>query len=353
MKKIFLILTVVFLCAMPVSAQENIYNDKVTDFISEYNIDFEGIKEYPFKTLWGTVKETVKNGINKPSKVFYKIVAVLLITSLIGFFATDNTKQIINIVNIVSVLVLFVNITDYYLLVIEQINNGLFQIKSFMSAFIPIFAGVAFASGEMITSTVYTGFFMLCVVTVANFCISYIVPSVNLFLALGITSSISNVVKLKPICEFYSKAVKIAMTAAVSLLCFVLTLQTTITQGQDSLAVKTGKFIVSGAVPVIGSALQSAVGSIYASMGVLKGFFGIAGIVVIVNIFLPAIINLVVNWVGYYLVAVLGEMLENETAADLLYCFKDVTEILLSMCVLFMVLLVFSLTIMIKISGGI
>ena len=226
------------------------------------------------------------------------------------------------------------------------------MMKNFITAFIPIFAGVAFASGEMVTSTVYTGFFLMSVIAVANFCTGIIVPSVNLFLVLGITSSLTSIVNLKPVCELYCKVVKCAMVAAVSLICFVLTLQTAITQSQDSLALKTGKLLIGSAVPIIGSALQSAVGSIYAGMGILKGFCGVAGILVVVNIFLPYIIQLAVNWLGYYVMAVISEMLENKIAKVILSVFKDVVEILISMSFLFMVLLIFSLSIMIKIGGG-
>ncbi len=355
MKKLVLIVLIFISLCMPVAAQDNknMYYEKVDDFISSYNIDFEKLKEYPFETLWDAAKSAIKRGLTNPLRIFYKITAVLLLTSFINFFAADQSKQIIFVVNTVAVLVLFSNVFDSFLLLMEETSGRLFDVKNFMTAFLPVLAGVSFASGEFITSTVYTGFFMISIVTVANFCINVIIPSINLFMAAGITASVSPIVNLKPICEMYSKAVKIAMTGAVSVLCFVLTLQTTITQSQDSLAVKTGKFLVGSAVPIIGSALQSAVGSVYASVGVLKGFFGVAGIIVIINMFLPSIVNLAVNWVGYYLMIVISEILENKTASDILTRFKDVVEILLSMSVLFMVLLIFSLAVMIKTTQGV
>ena len=354
-KKLILILAVVFLVSIPVSAQENtnLYHNKAGDFIGEYGIDFEDIKNYPFETLWDTVKQSVKKGLTSPLKIFAKITALLIITSFINLFSSSSSDKVSDIVNIVCVLVLFSNIYDSFITLFDSVSQNMFQIKNFMVSFLPVFAGISFAAGEMITSTVYTGLFMLSVVATANVCLVYIIPSLKLFVAVGITSSLSSAINLKPLCSFYSRVLKISMTVAVSVLCFILTLQTTITQGQDNLAVKTGKFIISSAVPVIGSALQSAVGSVYASMGVLKGFFGIAGITVISALFVPSIVNLAVNWAGYSLMAVLSEMLENKTAADVINIFKDVTEILISLSVLFMILLVFSLTVMIKVGQAV
>ena len=355
MKKCLLIIIIIISVCMPVYAHENEnkYYDKAESFITEYGIDFEKLKDYPFETLWGTAKETAFKGVSKPLNVFYKITAVLILTSFINLFASDNSKHIVYVINAVTIMVLMANIFESFVLTTREITDGFTDIKNFMTTFIPIFAGMSFASGEMITSTVYTGFFMISVVAVANFCINFIVPSLNLFLAVGITASLSPLINLKPLCELYSKAVKFAMTAAVSVLCFMLTIQTSITQSQDNLALKTGKMIVGYAVPIIGSALQSAVGSVYASMGVLKSFFGIAGVIVIINLFLPTIINLSVNWLGYYIMAMLGDMLENKAASELLSVFKETCEILISMSVLFTVLLIFSMTVMIRSAQGV
>ena len=354
MKKFIYIIPLILCLSVQVSAQEeNTYYSTAENFISEYSVDFEQLKEKPFEALLETAGTAVKKAVGKPLKIFYKITAVLLMSSFISLFSSGISDKVMNVVNVVTMTVLFTNVFQDISMITEDIVEGLVDVRNFMTAFLPVFAGISFASGEMVTSAVYTGFFMICVVTVANFCISYVIPSVNLFLAAGIASSVSPVIKLESLCEFYVKAVKMAMTAAVSVICFVLTLQTAIAQGQDSLAVKTGKLIVNSAVPIIGSALQSAVGSVYASMGVLKGFFGIAGIMVVINMFLPSIVILAVNWTGYYLTAVLGEILENDTAVQILTKFRQVMEILLSVSVLFMVLLIFSMTVMIKTTQGV
>ena len=354
-KKIIIIIMLFLGACVPVSAEEsdNTYYEKAAEFADEYNIDFDNLKEYPFETLWETAKTAIKKGLVSPLKIFYKITAILLLTSFISLFASDFSGQIVYTVNTVTMLVLFINVSDSFILLLTETSERFFDMKNFMTTFLPVIAGFSFASGEVITSTLYTGFFMLCIVSVANFCINCIIPSAKLFLAVSAVSSVSSVINLRPLCEGYAKLVKIAMTAAVSILCFVLTIQTTVTQGQDTLAIKTGKLLVGSAVPVIGSALQSAVGSIYAGVSVIKGFVGIAGIIVIVNMFLPSVVTLAVNWLGYYMMVILSGILDNKTASEILTGFKEVTEIMLSMSVLFMVLLIFSLTVMIKTTQGV
>ena len=186
---------------------------------------------------------------------------------------------------------------------------------------------------------------------VANFCVNYIIPSINLYLTVGIVSNLTSVVNLKPLCQLYSKIIKTAMVASVSVICFLLSLQTSIAQGKDNLMLKAGKMVVTSTVPIIGSSLENAMGSIYASMSVLKGFCGLAGIAVVLSVFMPYIFTLIANWGGFQLMIIVSEILESKPAVGIFECFKETTEILMSVCVLFMVLLIFSLTIMIKSTG--
>lgn len=354
MKRFLYIILLFLFVSIPVSAEEgNSYINQAEDFVQQYDIDFNEIKEKGFSYIWDSIKSVSKQKTTATLNVFYKITAILLLTSFINLLAADNQRYIVIIVNTVTVLLIFTYVFESFGQLTGNISDVFFNVKNFITTFIPVLAGMTYASGGMITSTVYTGFFMICIVTVAGICINYIVPSVNIFLAIGVTSSISSVINIKPLCSMYSKTVKLIMTAAVSALCFVLTIQTAITQSQDNFAVKTGRFLIGSAVPIIGSALQGAVSSVYASVGIIKNFFGIAGIVIILNMFLPIVISLSINWIGYCLMITLSEMLENKTSASLLAIFREAIEIYLSLTVLFMILLLFSLTIMIKATQGV
>jgi len=355
MRKVVFITVLMFIFALPVDAadSDNNYSEKIGSYFNQYGIDLNEIEDNPVESVLQIIRQSVNDTAFKPVRYFSRLVMLLIFSSLINFFTSKETEGVTKLVNIVSMVVIIANIYEEFKVIIDDVSVSFFEIKNFMISFLPVFAGISFASGEMITSTVYTGLFLVCVVTVANVCINYIIPSLNIYMAVGMTSTVSDIVNLKPVCEFYSKAVKLTMTAAVSVICFVLNMQTTITQAQDTMAVKTGKMLVTSTVPIIGSTLQGAVSSIYASMGVLKGFCGLAGIAVVLSIMLPHIMNLVVNWAGYYLLYIISHILDNTTAADLFSIFRQIIEIMLSISVLFTVLLLFSLSIMIKIFQGV
>ena len=68
-------------------------------------------------------------------------------------------------------------------------------------------------------------------------------------------------------------------------------LQGIFAQSADTLALKTGKFLLSSGVPVVGRAISDAMGSVLAGLKMLKGTVGFAVIAVIAVSFLPLLIQ--------------------------------------------------------------
>ena len=353
MKKIIVSILLILCVSLPVSAieSEEKYLSQIDEMISEYNIDFENLKEYPFETLWNSAVKSFKEYFRLPIKSLVTTMSVLLISAFVNLLHPDKDNQITTIINLVVTILLFYIVFEGMNEISGNVSNVLFDVKNFMLTFVPVFAGLSFASGEFVTSTIYSGFFLASIAAVANFCVNYVIPSINLYLTVGIVSNLTTVINLKPLCKVYSRIIKTAMVSSVSVICFLLSLQTSIAQGKDNLMLKAGKMVVTSTVPIIGSSLENAMGSIYASMGVLKGFCGLAGVAVVLSLFMPYIFMLVVNWGGFQLMIIVSAILESNLAVEIFECFKDTTEILLSICVLFMVLLLFSLTIMIKSTG--
>ena len=143
------------------------------------------------------------------------------------------------------------------------------------------------------------------------------------------------------------------MKTIVSVICFILTVQTTISQGKDTLAVKAASFVSGAAIPVIGSALQDAMTSIYSSMEAIKGFAGAVGIIGIGSIFLPSIVSLTVYWLFTNLLYIISDVFESKSISVCLKGFITVTELVLSNVILYGIMLLFSLTIMISITNGV
>ncbi len=350
MKRLIILIIVIMFFTFPIKtyATSDIYTQEINEITKEYSneldLSFDGIINFINRELDEKIKE--------PLELLFKTMVVILISSVLKFFQTKDFEDIGQTIDKITVISVFLILMPSLAKVIKIITENLFDINSFMTTFIPIFAGISAASGEFLTSTLYTGIFLTGLLFVSNLCVNIIIPSFNVFLAVNLTSSAVDEIRLDSFLEFYLKLIKWVLKAIVSFICFSLTLQTTITQSQDNLALKIGEG-VTGVIPVIGGALQDAVGSVYSSMEVVKGFAGLAGISAVAVIFLPSLVLVLIYWIVFNILIIIADVLNTNVVVKLLSGYKNLIELIISLIILFLVLLIFSTTIMISLTGGV
>lgn len=129
-------------------------------------------------------------------------------------------------------------------------------------------------------------------------------------------------------------------------------LQGIFAQSADTLALKTGKFLLSSGVPVVGRAISDAMGSVLAGLKMLKGTVGFAVIAVIAASFLP----LLIQCCAYHLVFSAGNIVASATggtkSAKLLSGLSDCVSLYISMVVFFSLIVISSTLVMILLGNG-
>ena len=350
MKKLLFILIAITIFNIPFTVcAKTEYENQLKDITNEYGIDYENIEDITVQSFISDIKEKVIEHIHKPLNLFLKMSGIILLCATLKTIQTDSN----NLMDTVCTLIVFLSILSPIEILISSIGENIFAIKNFMASFIPVLSGISMASGEFVTSTLYNSLFFTSLVFIADFCTKTILPSINLFFALIVSNALSPFIKLKSLSDFYLKIVRWMMRAAVSLICFILTFQTVISQGKDTLAIKTGKLFAGSAIPIIGSGLQDAIGSVFAGMEVIKGFAGAAGLLVVLYIFLPSIISLSVYWLYTNGLYILCDMFDVKGISECINGFINIIELLISIVLLFMVMLIFSITMMISLTNGV
>ncbi len=348
----FLVIICIFIFSSPVTAFALDYQQEIENIANEYNVDMENISDITVRDIVNYIKEQRTDYINMPVRLLIKVSGVVLICRIVKVLADDKKTGIETVTDNICTLVIFLLLLEPVQEIITVVSENLFQVQNFMTAFLPLFASVSIASGQVLTSSVYTGFLLSGIIFISSFCIKVILPSIQVYFSLIVSNSLSTVLRLGSICEFYLKSVRWIMRSIVSVICFVLTLQTTLTASQETLALKAGKLLTGSAIPVIGSVLQDAVGSVYAGMKVIKGFAGVVGLLSVINIFLPSLILLAVYWLCINLMFILCDVFDLKSMGRCVKGFGSITELLMSVIILFMILLIFSLTIMISLTRG-
>ena len=351
MKKIGIIIFICILFCFPLPVKAADYMQDTIQIADEYNVELNTIRNFSLDDTLTYLKDMVAEKAEEPLKLTVRLCGILLISAVIKSLQNENNKD--NLCDVVCILTIFLNILTPLQSVFELISENLMNVKNFMFTLLPVFAGVSAASGEVMTSAVYSGMFLSGMVMAADICVRVVLPSTRLYFALIVSDSLSPYIKLKSISDFYLKAVRWTMRSIVSVVCFLLTVQTAVAQGSDTLAVKTGKVLTGTAVPVIGSVLQDAVGSVFAGMEAIKGFAGAVGIIGILSIFMPSLVLLVIYRVSFNILNIVCEIFDMGNTGRCIKGFAEITEVIISVVFLFITMLVFSLTVMIAMTNGV
>ncbi len=157
----------------------------------------------------------------------------------------------------------------------EVISGG----AGFMLLYVPVMAGLMASTGHEVTAGSYYTGMMTAGNLVSVLSAKLLVPMMNVFLALSVTSSVSPKMNLSALSETVYKVAKWVLTFVMSVFITVMSLNTMITSSMDQVSKRALKFTVSSFVPVVGGVLSEALNTFSGSLELLKTGAGVLVII--------------------------------------------------------------------------
>ena len=235
---------------------------------------------------------------------------------------------------------------------VNMVSTSITQWQAYLVSFVPVFSGVVASCGQPTQAMVYSGMFL----TMANFSAQVIcaaaLPVLQVYLALNTAGGLCGIGGVADGCELLAKTVKWMLGLVSVLFGAVLGLQSVLAQNADTLAMKTGKFLISSSIPVVGSVASDAMGSVLSGLRVLKGSLGFAAIAVLAIDFLPILILSAFYYLAYQLGGAASKAFGLNRAGRVLEGMGQAVGICVSFLVFFFMLVVLSTALMITLGGG-
>ena len=117
-----------------------------------------------------------------------------------------------------------------------------------------------------------------------------LIPVLRVFLAFSVASAVTSF-DLKRLTDALYKAIKWALVLAVTVYTGVLSVQTIVANSAEMAGGKAAKMLVSGAIPIVGSAFSDAFSVIVSGAALVKNGVGAFGLLASLAIFLPLCIK--------------------------------------------------------------
>lgn len=327
--------------------------EEVKDFVKNFGIT--PADPFSFKNLFSEngfdyIKNYLSDSLFYPIKYLSIMLISILVCAVCSSFS-DNSLQVNHSMNLLCVTVvasvMIIPVTTLINDVVSIVNT----VSVFMGVFIPIFAGILIACLKSGTAVAYSSIMFFTCETISYCCKAFVLPFANCFTALSVAGGISGNSRLNGIIKILKKLAFIIITASMAVFIAVLSIQSVVNSTADNVATKTAKFFISSFVPIVGSSISEALGSLKGCVSLLKSSAGIYAVIAIIIMFIPLIIKIISFKIMLTFCADFSELFFVEAIKSIAEALNSALSIILSVAICVCVMFIFSITI-ISVAGG-
>ena len=353
-KKIMIFLIAFFLSFIPISV---VYGADANDLMNMVNIDeiereteqllsdyntggfsfkeclngfLSGDMEFSIQKILGAVGQMFFSEITGLLDLVGKIIIISVLGAVLKNLTTSfNNKEIgelgfyvCYLVMVTIVIISFKEVSEYVIRTVDRLAYS-------MRVMVPVFATLVIASGHITRGTLMSGFIM----TVAQLTVTlfkyFIIPGITALGVLTLINNISTQGMLTHLIKFLKSLLTYSMRTIAVLFATVLSLQRLGTAEAGVIAGKTAK-AVTGAVPVLGNAMEGAVETALYLFSTLKNGIAATAVIFLLIMALVPVIRVFTAAMIYKVTAALCEPISDSRIIKALSSMGDFTMLLLS-----------------------
>ena len=294
--------------------------------------------------VWNSFQENLR----APVRLLVSLAGVLVLCALLDSFGSSFSSGGVETVFGVVVTVFISSIIINPLVgCIVEAREVIRDFGTFILAFIPAFAGVVTASGQPMTGAAYNLFlFWMCQVT-AQLVTAVFLPLLCAYLALSVISVVCPKLGLDGLISGIKSFVTWSLGLILTVFIGLLSIQTVVASGGDSIAARTTKFFIGSMIPVVGGALSDLFSAAQGCIQLVRGTLGAFGILVTVVTFLPALIQTGTWYFTLSLGGILSQILHLPQITKLLKALSSTLGIIMAVLLYDALLVIISTTLLI------
>ncbi len=314
--------------------------------------DWQTLSEIEPGSFFQTMGEMFFQGLPQAAGAAAALLGIMILCAVTSglriSFGSRQTEQAVAIVGTLSACAV---IASPVLSCIQQASVLIEGAGAFLLAGVPIIAGIMLACGQPVSAGGWSVFLIAAGNAVSFLSAVVLLPVMNIFLAFSLVSAVSPQIRLDALCTAFSKCVRWVLTTVVTLFCSLLSAQSLIAASADSAASKAAKMAV-GFVPVVGSALGDAVGTVQECLKLLRSGVGGFGLLAALCLFLPVIFQCIIWIFCCTLCGAAGEVLGLSEITGVLKASSQVLQTLLAILISCGVVMLVAAVLVMRGGGG-
>ena len=285
-----------------------------------------------FEKLFEIAVDGIKRNGPSAAKSFLPLLSALVVSSI---FASLNSfgDELETVCSYVSLLAVSAAAYSVIYKLFVFVTAALSTFTATVSGFLPIMASLYVFSGNMSAAAASGSGLSIFLVFVSAVCSKILLPLLRVGFAFALASAFPDAPDLSSFSGTLKTTALTLMGFIFALFGFTLYVQTSVASLSDSYLTKTVRFASGSFVPVIGGVLGDAFKTVAASVGVVKGVFGAAGVVTVLAIVLPPVIYCALTALLFRLCAAFAKALSCNREAKFLDTLRGMISVLTSLSI--------------------
>lgn len=324
---------------------------KMLDELGILDFSYESITGLSFNDIVDLLKSLFQKKAELPIKSSVTVLVFILLSAFLQSLKAESDDSVNMIYSTATALLVSTVVLVKLTSTVSLASMAISVASNFVYAFIPVFCSIVVASGG-ITTGFSTNTTLLILAQGLSFISSNVfMPIVNCYLALGVTSSLRYELNLDKLLSSVKKIITTCISFVSGVFVSVLSVKTAVAGRADMLGLRSIRFAINSVVPVIGSSISEGLLSIQAYSSLIKSSVGIVGVMAVVLVFLPSIIEVVLWRISLTLCVIVSDVFGDKSVSAVLNAFLNTLLLINVILILSMVTTVISFGILIAAGG--
>lgn len=314
------------------------------------NDRFNSIKDKLDVYYWlSFIADGIRDAILPNAGACAALLCVILISSTFtSVLGIGRSEQLKSICTLVMSLVTAVSVAGITFAAINSVIAYISRICSMMTSMLPVMEAVMLTGGTVSQSAI-NGTALMLYITVTENAVRYVLlPLASVLFALTTTSGVFQGVNISSLISGVKRLLMTLLGFFFMIFSFVLGIQSSLGKSADTFGMKTVRFALGSYVPVVGGAVSEALSTITGGLSLIRKTTGALGIIIILLILLPTLINLFLSRMSLVICKTVSDILGASDASRIIGDADSILTVFCGLAVMSAVFFIFAVTLFVN-----
>lgn len=225
--------------------------------------------------------------------------------------------------------------------------------QNYLVAFVPVYSGVAAMGGQGAGALVYSGMFFAMSSFLAGLIRTVLLPVMQIYFCFTACACIWGNTGIEEAAALFARLLHWALRLCGIVFGAVLGLQNILAGSVDNAALKTGKSMLQGFIPVVGDAAAAALSGASAAVQLLKGSLALAALAALAVAFVPVVVQCLLYTAAFAVAGVAASLIGQKQCGRLCRLYGEGSRLCVSVLALYFFMVFLSTALLLLAGNGV